>query len=168
MAIEKELRHNHQQHEETADFMVNHIVANLGVLYVKLHQYHWYVQGPHFYTLHEKFEEMYNEVNQYFDQFAERLIAKGEKPYSTLEEYLEHAFISEKPYEEKISAEQMVENLVQDYRTIRDVTVKAIDLAAKEEDSVTEDLLIGYKSDIDNNIWMLQAYNEKSALEGEE
>jgi starvation-inducible DNA-binding protein len=165
MALEQE---RFQQHNATVATTVNHIVADLGVLYVKLHQYHWYVQGPHFYTLHEKFEEMYNEVNQYFDEFAERLIAKGEKPYSTLAEYLEHTSISEKPYEEKIPADQMVENLVDDYRTIRDITVKAIDLADKEEDSVTEDLLTGYKNDVDNTIWMLQAYIGKDALEGEE
>jgi len=165
MALEQE----HFQHNQaTAANTVNHLVANLGVLYVKLHQYHWYVQGAHFYTLHEKFEELYNEVNQYFDEFAERLIAKGEKPYSTLAEYLEHASISEKPYEEKIPADKMVENLVDDYRTIRDVTEKGIDLADKEGDSVTEDLLTGYKNDVDNTIWMLQAYIGKGALEGEE
>ena len=164
MALEKE---RFQQQHATAASTVNSIVANLGVLYVKLHQYHWYVQGPHFYTLHEKFEELYNEVNQNFDEFAERLIAKGEKPYSTLAEYLEHASISEKPYEEKIPADQMVENLVNDYRIIRDVTAKGIELSANEEDAVTEDLLTGYKSSVDNTIWMLQAYIGKTALEGE-
>src|SRR5699024_7758085 len=71
--------------------VVNELVANQGVLYVKLHQYHWYVQGPDFYTLHEKFEELYDETSEKFDLFAERLLAIGEKPYSTLSEYLEHA-----------------------------------------------------------------------------
>lgn len=160
--------HTYEHHHATAAFMMNHLVANLGVLNVKLHQYHWYVQGPNFYTLHEKFDELYNEANQYFDAFAERLIALGERPYSTLEEFLEHSFIKEKVYSEKIVADRMVENLVEDYRTIRDVTVKAIELAQKEGDSVTEDLLIGYKSNLDATIWMLQAYLGKDALEGED
>ncbi|QKY70386.1 hypothetical protein Len3610_12960 [Lentibacillus sp. CBA3610] len=62
----------------------------------------------------------------------------------------------------------MVENLVEDYRTIRDVTVKGIELADQEEDPVTEDMLTEYKASIDANIWMLQAYLGKDPHEGEE
>ncbi|WP_176482058.1 Dps family protein [Paucisalibacillus globulus] len=149
---------SHTEQQATTSTMVNQLVANLGVLHVKLHQYHWYVQGPQFFTLHEKFEELYNEANLKFDEFAERLIAKGEKPYSTLAEYLEHSLIDEEPYYNKIPAEQMVENLVNDYRTIRDVTVKSIELATQEEDPVTEDMLINYKNYLDQTIWMLQAF----------
>ncbi|MBP1969089.1 starvation-inducible DNA-binding protein [Virgibacillus natechei] len=159
--------HNHDQPNATAASEVNHLIANQGILFVKLHQYHWHVQGPHFFTLHEKFEELYNESNQYFDAFAERLIVIGERPYSTLAEYLEHASISEETYETKIPAEKMVSNLVNDYRTIRDGTDKAIELAAKEGDNVTEDMLVGYKESLDKNIWMLQAYLGNDALEGQ-
>lgn len=38
-----------------------------------------------------------------------------------------------------------MENLVENYRTIRDVTVKGIPLASEEEGHITEDLLIGYQ-----------------------
>ncbi|MHA6252504.1 Dps family protein [Oceanobacillus sp. CAU 1775] len=159
------MEHSHIQHHASAASMTNHIVANLGVLYVKLHQYHWYVQGPKFYTLHAKFEELYNDVTANFDALAERLIALGEKPYSTLGEYLEHASIEENVYDKKISAEKMVENLVEDYRTIRDITNRGIDLAGKENDTVTEDLLIGYKESVELTIWMLQAFLGKDATE---
>ncbi|WP_405099372.1 DNA starvation/stationary phase protection protein [Oceanobacillus sp. FSL H7-0719] len=157
----------HIHHHRSAASMTNHIVANLGVLYVKLHQYHWYVQGPKFYTLHAKFEELYNEATEHFDAIAERLIALGEKPFSTLKEFLEHASIEEEVYNNKISADKMVENLVADYRTIRDITSQAIVLAGKENDSVTEDLLIGYKDSVDLTIWMLQAFLGNDATDGE-
>lgn len=75
--------------------ILNELVANLGVLFVKLHQYHWHVTGSEFYTLHEKFEELYNQALANFDEFAERLVTKGERPYSTLLEFLQHATISE-------------------------------------------------------------------------
>jgi len=143
---------------KTATTVVNQLVANQGVLFVKLHQYHWYVQGPQFFRLHEKFEELYNETLTQFDAFAERLITKGEKPYSTLGEYLEHASIPESPYNGKISADEMVNNLVQDYETIKTITQEGIELAGEENDPVTEDMLIGYKEGIDQTIWMLQAY----------
>jgi len=143
---------------KTASSVVNQLVANQGVLFVKLHQYHWYVQGTHFFTLHEKFEELYNDTNENFDAFAERLIAKGEKPFSTLGEYLEHASITEKVYDKKIEAGDMVRNLIDDYQTIKTITVKGIDLAGEEQDSVTEDMLIAYLEGIDQTIWMLQAF----------
>ncbi len=151
--------------KKTSLSVLNQLIANQGVLYIKLHQYHWFVQGPHFYTLHEKFEELYNETNAKFDEFAERLIIKGEKPYSTLEEYLEHASIKEKRYDEKMSAEEMVSDTVHDFRTIKELALEGIELAGEENDSVTEDMLIGYKESIDQTIWMLQAYLGKDADE---
>ena len=34
-----------------------------GVFYIQnLHRYHWYVKGPLFFTLHAKFEELYDEA----------------------------------------------------------------------------------------------------------
>ncbi|HEY2420731.1 MAG TPA: ferritin-like domain-containing protein, partial [Neobacillus sp.] len=42
--------------------VLNKQIANWTVLYVKLHNYHWYVKGGQFFTLHVKFEEFYNEA----------------------------------------------------------------------------------------------------------
>jgi starvation-inducible DNA-binding protein len=47
---------------------VNQQVANWTVLYVKLHNYHWYIKGKNFFTLHAKFEELYNEANVHVDE----------------------------------------------------------------------------------------------------
>lgn len=44
--------------------VLNEQVANLNVLYVKIHNYHWYVKGENFFTLHVKFEELYNDVTE--------------------------------------------------------------------------------------------------------
>ena len=34
---------------------LNQQVANWTVAYTKLHNFHWYVKGPNFFSLHEKF-----------------------------------------------------------------------------------------------------------------
>ena len=85
----------HGHHNSTAAAMTNHIIANQGILQIKLHQYHWYVKGPNFFTLHEKFEELYTENTQYYDKIAERLIASGAKPFSTAEQYIQYSFVQE-------------------------------------------------------------------------
>ncbi|MEG0268521.1 MAG: DNA starvation/stationary phase protection protein [Carnobacterium sp.] len=169
--LKKELAQDekeHDHHNPTAAAMTNHIIANLGMLHIKLHQYHWYVKGPTFFSLHEKFEELYKENESYFDEIGERLVASGAKPFSTAEQFVQYSFIPESAADKYLSAEKMVKNLVDDYRTTRDVTGKAIVLAQNEKDVVLEDLLINYKSYLDKTIWMLQAYLGNTALEGEE
>ncbi len=140
---------------------LNKLVANLGVFYIKLHQYHWYVTGSDFFTLHEKFEELYNDVSAHFDAFAERMIAKGEKPSSTLQEFLEHAVIEEKPYHDPISSEQMVGNIISDYEKLKRIAKAGITVAEEEGDNITEDMLIGYVEQIDLHLWMLRAFLNK-------
>ena len=39
--------------------LVNKEIANFSVLYTKIHNYHWFVNGPHFFELHQKLEELY-------------------------------------------------------------------------------------------------------------
>lgn len=137
---------------------LNKLIANQGVFYIKLHQYHWHVQGHHFFTLHEKFEELYNETTEYMDAFAERLIAKRVRPLSTLKQFLAHASIEEEEYLEKMSAEEMVNDIIIDFSKIRDLVKEGAKEAEQAGDNVTEDMLIDYNEYIDTTVWMLSAY----------
>ncbi|MGG3574115.1 DNA starvation/stationary phase protection protein [Bacillus gobiensis] len=137
--------------------VLNHQIANYNVLYTKLHQFHWYVKGPHFFTLHEKFEELYNEAAEAFDELAERLLSIGGKPFSTLSEYLANTSIVESTNVDRQSSE-FVQELVENYEVIKKELIQAITVAGDEGDDVTEDLFIGLKANIDKHIWMLKAY----------
>jgi len=137
---------------------LNVLVATQGLLFTKLHQYHWYVKGNHFFTLHEKFEEFYDEVNEHFDEFAERLLTIGGKPYSTLQEFIEHSIIKESPYTTEMTQDEMVKSLLADFETIISYIDEGIELAADSGDPVTEDLYIGYKTDFEKHMWMLNFY----------
>ena len=145
--------------------ILDHVLGNIHTLHVKLHQYHWYVKGPHFYTLHEKFEELYNANEEWFDTIAERLLASGHKPASTTKELLEYSLLKEDPADKYLSGEEMVDKIIDDYRTTRDFVIRAINLAGEENDMPLEDTIIGYKDHIDKTIWMLQAFLGKEALE---
>src|SRR5690606_39294016 len=91
-------------------------VASWSVVYTKLHNFHWYVKGPSFFTLHVKFEELYNEATLHMDEIAERLLALGGKPVATMKEQLELSVVDEATSSE--SAEQMVDIVVSDYDKI--------------------------------------------------
>lgn len=137
---------------------VNKIVATQGVLFTKLHQHHWYVKGDRFFTLHEKFEELYDEVNAQFDEFAERLLTIGGKPYSTLKEFIDHSSIKESPYTKDVSSDEMVKSVLKDFEIVVEDLDKGITLAGEAGDDVTEDLCIGYKTSLEKHMWMFRYY----------
>ncbi|UYG97909.1 Dps family protein [Cytobacillus firmus] len=131
-------------------------IANWSVLYTKLHRYHWFVKGPLFFTLHEKFEELYNEAAEVVDEAAERLLAIGGSPGASLKEFLSITTLEESNGEKK--AEEMVTALASDYKHIKEQLITLAQLAEEQEDQVTADFAIGLMEKLDTHIWMLQAY----------
>ncbi|MCR6105285.1 DNA starvation/stationary phase protection protein [Salipaludibacillus agaradhaerens] len=142
---------------------MNHQLANWNVLNTKLHNYHWYVTGPSFFTLHEKFEAFYNEAATNIDEIAERILTIGESPIATLKEYLNEATIKEATGDE--TPADMVAALVKDFETISDESAQLIEVAEDNHDNVTADMFIAIKSSIEQHIWMLNAYlgNKRSS-----
>ena len=135
---------------------LNELVATWSVLYTKLHNYHWYVTGPSFFTLHAKFEELYNEVTLTLDEYAERILSLGTKPSATLKEHLSLSLIEEASNGE--TAEQMVQIIVDDFQKIMDALQKAMETAAEAGDDRTEDLLNGTYQSLEKHSWMLKAF----------
>lgn len=85
------------------------------------------MKGPHFFTLHEKFEELYDHAAETVDTIAERLLAIGGQPVATVKEYTEHASITDGGNE--TSASEMVQALVNDYKQISSESKFVIGLA---------------------------------------
>lgn len=135
---------------------LNRQTANWTLLGVKLHHYHWYVSGPQFFTLHEKFEELYNEAAGYVDELAERLLAIGGKPAATMAEYLKLSALKEAAGGE--SAKEMVAQLVKDYSAVAEELKQGISQAEELGDHPTADLLIGIRTSVEKTAWMLNAY----------
>ncbi|MEJ9228614.1 DNA starvation/stationary phase protection protein [Peribacillus butanolivorans] len=135
--------------------LVNKEIANFSVLYTKIHNYHWFVNGPHFFELHQKLEELYKEVTANYDELAERLLAIGEKPVATLKEYLELTTIEEATGNE--NTEDMVQSVISDFEKLSEEFLEII-AVAEEEDPVTADMLTGMKKSLNKHAWMLRAY----------
>ncbi|WP_341321116.1 DNA starvation/stationary phase protection protein [Solibacillus sp. FSL H8-0523] len=135
---------------------LNELVATWSVLYTKLHNYHWYVNGPSFFTLHTKFEELYNEVTLNLDEVAERILSKGGKPIATLKEHLALSLIEEATGKE--TTEQMVETTIADFETIMKALKQAMETAGEAGDNRTEDLLNATYQSLEKHAWMLNAY----------
>jgi starvation-inducible DNA-binding protein len=135
---------------------VNKQIANWTVLYIKLHNYHWYVKGPEFFTLHAKFEELYNEAALHIDELAERLLAMGDKPVATMSGALELASVKEASGNE--TATDMVASIVEDYSTLIQELKKGMELAEEVNDETTSDLLLSIHSGLEKHVWMLNSF----------
>ncbi|ULO06679.1 DNA starvation/stationary phase protection protein [Paenibacillus sp. 19GGS1-52] len=135
---------------------LNRQTANWSLLYVKLHHYHWYVSGSQFFTLHAKFEELYNEATGYVDALAERLLAIGGQPASSMTQYLALSELQEARGGE--DAKVMVTELVKDFTAVAEELQGVITAAEELRDQPTADLLIGIRSSVEKHVWMLNAF----------
>ncbi|SFL94193.1 starvation-inducible DNA-binding protein [Paenibacillus sp. 1_12] len=136
--------------------VLNHQVANFGVLYIKLHNFHWYVKGPNFFTLHIKLEELYNETTLHFDAIAERLLTLHGQPLATMAGFLKESDIKEAQGTEK--AEDMVRAVVADFKLINEQLKEGMEIAEKSGDETTGDLLLSIHASLEKHTWMLEAF----------
>ncbi|WOV83394.1 DNA starvation/stationary phase protection protein [Sporosarcina jeotgali] len=135
---------------------LNTQVSTWSVMYTKLHNYHWYVKGKQFFTLHAKFEELYDEATQHMDDIAERVLTLGGKPTATMTQHLSESVVKEADGSEK--AEQMVAAIVADFDAIMKSLKTGMKLAGDAGDFMTEDLLNAIYQGIEKHQWMLNAF----------
>lgn len=137
----------------TLEQVLNQRIADFGVLYIKLHRFHWYVEGSGFFTLHAKFEELYDEITACLDEYAERLLTINGKPVATLKEFLELATISEEVKEK--NSHDMIKTLINDYSLIVEKLKEGAKIAEDNDDTLTSDLFMDTVGNFEKHLWML-------------
>jgi len=143
---------------ETLDKTVetlNQLLANYQIYYQNLRCYHWNITGQHFFDLHEKFEELYNEAKINIDDIAERILTLRKTPMSTLSKYLEISDIDENP---TMDGTEMVKNILENHRILIASMRNVLETAGKAEDEGTIDLIAGFLASIEKKSWMLDAW----------
>jgi starvation-inducible DNA-binding protein len=140
--------------------ILNKQIANWSVLFIKLHNYHWYVKGNQFFTLHTKFEEFYNEASLHIDELAERLLAIGGQPVATMKDCLAMASVQEANGNE--TAEEMVQSISSDFSLLVGQLKEGMTIAEQANDEITGDMLLAIHSSLEKHVWMLKAYLGRS------
>lgn len=136
---------------------LNQLQADYQVLYQKLRHYHWNVTGPQFFELHAQFETLYNEAATFIDDLAERTLALGGRPPSTLAVQLKHARLKED--DSLPNAETMGRNLHEDFVTLNRAVREASVAADEAGDPATVNLLDDIAVAQEKTIWMLRAFS---------
>lgn len=136
--------------------LLNKNLANLQILYVKLHNYHWNVKGMNFKSVHEMTESYYNYFAEQYDEIAERIVQLGGKPLTTLNDYLKNASLKEETkndFEVKYALSSLLsdfELLNNDFKEISKVADENVDVSTAN----TADDNVAW---LEKQIWMIKA-----------
>ncbi|KRK40416.1 Dps family protein [Loigolactobacillus bifermentans] len=145
---------------------LNQIIADLSQIMVNVHQTHWYMRGPEFFKLHPKMDEFMAAFDDQLDQTAERLIAIGGSPYSTVAEFTAHTGLPEEVVTfGQYALPDYMHRLVKQFEYLRDVYQTGIEITDDEKDFSTQDMLIAFKTDVDKDIWMIKAFLDQGPLD---
>ena len=135
------------------------VLAESYLLYIKTHAFHWNVKGPMFNTLHLMFEEQYNELFTAVDEIAERIRALGYPAPGSYKSFSKLSSIQES--EESLSANQMIQELLEGQETLIRTLRDLIALADSVRDESTADLATTRMKQHEKVAWMLRSLLEK-------
>lgn len=139
---------------------LNVFLSDLNVFYRKLQNYHWNIVGPHFFVLHAKLEEYYNEINGQIDEIAEHILMLGKQPLGTMKDYLEKTCISE-ANNEKVNDNVVLDNVIKDYETLLQKVTKIKKDADEQNLYDTSSLMDNFISSYTKHLWMLKQTLQK-------
>ncbi|MCC5466678.1 Dps family protein [Pelosinus baikalensis] len=111
--MSKHCIHDQEQVCEVVEGL-NIYLANLNILFVKLHNMHWNVVGIGFFDLHEQTQILYEAIADKFDAVAERIKMLGYQPLASTQDYLEVATIRELP-NTNLSSQRVAEIIIDDF-----------------------------------------------------
>lgn len=140
--------------------ILNAILANEFVLYVKTLKFHWNVVGSDFAALHEFFKNQYEQLLTISDDVAERARAMGYMAFGTCKEFCEHATISENPGVNP-KASEMLAILCKDHEEIIRQLRAAVVKTAKLDDAGTNNFLIDLMEQHEKMAWMVRSFAGK-------
>ena len=132
------------------------MLANYHVFYNKLRNFHWNIEGPEFFELHEEFEKEYNTVQKNIDIVAERIRVFGIKPNFTLKKTLELSEIKET--EQNLTTIEMVREVLRDFEILHNNMMSAIGSSLDTGDIATEQILTDFLRALEKRNWMFTSF----------
>jgi starvation-inducible DNA-binding protein len=136
--------------------ILNVLLADEVVLYMKTRNYHWNVKRPDFSELHKFFENQYEQLAEIMDTVAERTRMIGHYAIGTLSGALKSTRLLEG--QDESTADKMIANLLEDHETIIRSIRHEIDVVSEMKDYGTADFITGVMEAHEKMAWMLRSY----------
>lgn len=137
--------------------LLNKLLADLNVLYTKVRNAHWNVEGADFHAQHIFFEGIYEGLAETIDEVAERTRSIGHYALGSLKEFLDVTQLAEeKPT--KNDSKSYIKILLNDYESIIITLRKNIELSDQHGDAATEDFFVEILGSFEKTAWMLRSH----------
>jgi starvation-inducible DNA-binding protein len=139
--------------------LLNSRLATAIDLYLQTKHAHWNVKGPSFIALHELFDKLGEELEEYIDEMAERAVALGAVAEGTTNSVIERTQLAKYPAQVSEGLAH-VDALANAYATFGKAVREAIDEAGRAGDADTSDLFTGISRGMDKSLWLLEAHRQ--------
>jgi len=137
--------------------VLNQQLADSFDLFSQIKQAHWNVKGLQFIALHELFDKLAEETEDYVDDIAERATALGGVAAGTARAAGKASRLAEFPLQ-GLEGKAAVAALAERYAALAASTRNAIDLTDELGDAGTADLFTGISRGLDKSLWFLEAH----------
>ena len=134
---------------------LNDLLANLQVFYTNVRGFHWNIEGKMFFTLHAKFEELYDDLADKVDEVAERILMLGGKPVNNFSEYLKVSEIKE--ISGVTCGKEAVQHILNHFKTILVKERQLLKSSDEADDTATNDLMSDFIDGQEKLVWMYNA-----------
>lgn len=137
--------------------LLNQNLADALDLRLQAKQAHWNVKGPSFFSLHELFDKVAEELEGFIDEIAERAVALGGVARGTVRIAARSSRLNEYPLD--ISAgSKHIHTLSEALSMFGKSVRRAIDTAATMGDADTADLFTEVSRGVDKLLWFIEAH----------
>ncbi|MDO8287772.1 MAG: DNA starvation/stationary phase protection protein Dps [Parvibaculum sp.] len=141
---------------QSVELLNKHLAAAID-LHAQLKQAHWNVRGMGFIAIHELFDKVSVEVENYSDLIAERAGGLGGTANGTIQVAVKHSFLI--PYPLGIADElKHIFAVAGALAAFGQSAREAIDLATKFGDVDTADLFTEVSRGIDHQLWFVESH----------
>lgn len=134
---------------------LNHLLANLVVEYHKLQNFHWYIKGSDFFTVHAKLEDYYNDINKAVDEVAESILMLEGKTLASLKDFAANASIKEAEAQ-FIKSDIILAEVEKDYSLLLAEVIEIKKAADAEENFIISAMMDDYIKNFTKAVWMLK------------
>jgi starvation-inducible DNA-binding protein len=137
--------------------LMNRRLADVVDLQMQMKQAHWNVKGPHFIGLHELFDQVAEEVENYVDMVAERIVQLGGIAEGTVRAAAARSRLEEYPLSIGDGSAH-VEAVAKALSTFGREARMTIDEAETLDDADTADMFTEISRGIDKWLWFVEAH----------
>jgi starvation-inducible DNA-binding protein len=139
--------------------LLNQHLADAIDLQSQLKQAHWNVKGPSFFSLHQLFDQIAEEAEDYVDDLAERIVQLGGIANGTVRMAAARSRLEEYPAS-LAEGSRHVEAVAKALSTFGTKIRAALNEASALGDADTADLFTEISRGVDKSLWFVEAHNQ--------